>query len=178
MGGTSLSLSPSCWPFRSLSYYSLFLLPSSFPCFGLPQHIPTQLDCVPIHFIDYLPVLHCLYICLLPFSLTSSSLLSYAVSCLSSSLPDSLHLRITISCTLWKASSKIFPTILSLRAVSQGILLFNSLKSWKCAFLKFRVQILHFSWPISLRTANSPSAWSLQPRLLPTLTFQTGSWSD
>ncbi|KAK4832829.1 hypothetical protein QYF61_025817, partial [Mycteria americana] len=50
-----------------------------------------------------------------------------------SSFPDSLHLGIESSCTLWKGSLKICQLCsapLSLRAVSQGFLLTNCLKSW------------------------------------------------
>lgn len=49
---------------------------------------------------------------------------------------------------------------LSLRAVSHGVLLPDSLNSWTFASQKFRVLTLLFSWPRSLRAANSSSAWS------------------
>ena len=96
------------------------------------------------------------------------------------SLPDFLHLGIESSCALWKASLKIClchlcPTPLFLRAVSQGIPLTNSLKSWNFAFLKFRVLTWLFTWWISLRTVNSSSLWSLQPRLPPILTSPISS---
>ncbi|KAK4828014.1 hypothetical protein QYF61_022791, partial [Mycteria americana] len=79
------------------------------------------------------------------------------------SLPDFLHLGPESSCALWKASLKICQLCsapLSLRAVSQGILLTNSLKSWKFAFLKFRVLTILLACPISLRTVNSTNAAS------------------
>ncbi|KAK4828716.1 hypothetical protein QYF61_000554 [Mycteria americana] len=103
---------------------------------------------------DTCPCVHCLCISFLPFSLNSSMLFSC-------SLPDFLHLRIESSCTLWKESLKICQLCsapMSLRAVSQGVLLTNSLNSWSCAFLKFRVLTSLFACPISLRTANSTSA--------------------
>ena len=103
----------------------------------------------------------------LPFSLTR---LSHAG--LLPSLTGFLHLGIKSSCALWKVSLKICQLCsapLSLRAVSQGILLSNSLNSWKFAFLKFRVVSLLFGWLLSLRNANSTRAWSLQPRLPPVL---------
>jgi len=59
---------------------------------------------------------------------------------------------------------------LSLRAVSQGVLLTNSLKSWKLVFLKFRVLITLLAFPIFLRSVNSTNACSLQPSLPPVLT--------
>ncbi|KAK4824166.1 hypothetical protein QYF61_011293 [Mycteria americana] len=79
---------------------------------------------------------------LLPFSLTSRSQLSHAS--LLPSFPDFLHLGIESSCDLWTASLKICQLCsapLSLRAVSQGVLLTNSLKRWKFAFLKFRPRL-------------------------------------
>ena len=42
----------------------------------------------------------------------------------------------------------------------------NPLKSWKSAFLKFRVLTLFFAWPLSLRTANSTSAGNFRPHCL------------
>ncbi|KAK4817094.1 hypothetical protein QYF61_027925 [Mycteria americana] len=90
------------------------------------------------------PCFHCLYISFLPFSLTSSS------------------------CTLWKASLKICQLCsapLSLRAISQGVLLTNSFNSWKFAFLKFRVLTLLFAFPLPLRTANSTTGQELDERL-------------
>ncbi|KAK4824907.1 LOW QUALITY PROTEIN: hypothetical protein QYF61_021422 [Mycteria americana] len=86
------------------------------------------------------PCFHCLCSSLLLFILTSMSRLSHAG--LFPSLPNFLHLGTERSCTLWKASLKICQLCsapLSLRTVSQGVLLTNSLKSWKFAFLKFRV---------------------------------------
>ncbi|KAK4810863.1 hypothetical protein QYF61_008835 [Mycteria americana] len=97
----------------------------------------------------------CLCSSLLLFSLTSIH------AGLFPSLPDFLHLGIKSSCALWKASLKICQlcsTPLSLRTVSQGVPLTNSLKSWKFAFLKFRVLTILFACPISLRTANSTNA--------------------
>ncbi|KAK4815525.1 hypothetical protein QYF61_003217 [Mycteria americana] len=72
------------------------------------------------------------------------------------------------SCALWKASLKICQLCsapLSLRAVSQGVLLTNSLNSWNFAFLKFRVLTLLFTCPTSFRT----------PRLPPILTSPISS---
>lgn len=76
------------------------------------------------------PVL-CLCICFIPFTLTSSSLLSH--SGLLPSLPNFLVLRTATSCTLLKTSlciCQLHGTPLSLKAVSQGIRLTISLKSW------------------------------------------------
>ena len=60
---------------------------------------------------------------------------------------DSMELSLRI-CHLCSAP-------LSLRTVSQGVLLTNSLKIWKFAFLKFRVLTIFLTFPISLRTVNS-----------------------
>ncbi|KAK4819020.1 hypothetical protein QYF61_024136, partial [Mycteria americana] len=93
---------------------------------------------------DTCPCFHCLCISFLPFSLTRRSRLIHAG--LFPSFPDFLHLGIKSSCALWKASLKICQLCsapLSLRAVSQGVLLTNSLMSWKFAFLRFRDCELH-----------------------------------
>ncbi|KAK4821329.1 hypothetical protein QYF61_018234 [Mycteria americana] len=85
------------------------------------------------------PCFHCLCISFLPFSLTSRFQLSH--DGLLPSFPDFLHPGIKSSCTLWKVSLKICQLCsapLSLRAVSQGVLLTNFLNSWQFAFLKFR----------------------------------------
>ncbi|KAK4833105.1 LOW QUALITY PROTEIN: hypothetical protein QYF61_027771 [Mycteria americana] len=77
------------------------------------------------------------------------------------SLPDFLHLGAESSCALWNTSLKICQLCsapLSLRTVSQRVLLTNSLKSWKFAFLKFRVLTILLACPISLRTVNSTNA--------------------
>lgn len=61
--------------------------------------------------------------------------------------PDFLHLMIKSSCTVWKAILKICQLCsvpLSLREVSQGVLLTNSLYGWSSGFLKFRVLTLVF----------------------------------
>ncbi|KAK4828851.1 hypothetical protein QYF61_000908, partial [Mycteria americana] len=90
------------------------------------------------------PCFHCLRSSLLLFTLTSRSRLSHAG--LFPSLPDFLHLGTESSCALWKASLKtcqLCSPPLSLRTISQGVLLTNSLKSWKFAFLKFRDCELH-----------------------------------
>ncbi|KAK4817048.1 hypothetical protein QYF61_026356 [Mycteria americana] len=107
------------------------------------------------------PCFHCLGSSLLLFSLTSMLQLSHAG--LFPSFPDFLHLGTESSCTLWKASLKICRLCsapLSLRTISQGVLLTNSLKSWKFAFLKFRVLTIILTCPISLRTVNSTNAAS------------------
>ncbi|KAK4829866.1 hypothetical protein QYF61_007258 [Mycteria americana] len=62
--------------------------------------------------------------------------------------PSCPLMGIDTSCALWKASSKICQLCsapFSPRAVSQGVLLTNSLKSWNFAFLKFRVLTLLFA---------------------------------
>ena len=77
---------------------------------------------------------HCLCISFLLFSLSSRSLLCYAG--LLPSFLHFLHLGTESSWALWKASLKICQLCSapsSLRAVSQGVLLTNSLKSWKFA---------------------------------------------
>ncbi|KAK4815575.1 LOW QUALITY PROTEIN: hypothetical protein QYF61_004092 [Mycteria americana] len=117
------------------------------------------------------PCFHCLCSSLLLFSLTSMSRFSHAS--LFPSLPDFLHLGTESSCALWKASLKICQLCsapLSPRTISQGVLLTNSLKSWKFAFLKFKVLTIFLTCPISLRTVNATNARSLQPRLPPALT--------
>ncbi|KAK4817028.1 hypothetical protein QYF61_026034 [Mycteria americana] len=104
---------------------------------------------------DTCPCFHCLCISFLPFTLTRSRLIHAG---LLPSFPDFLHLGIKSSCALWKTSLKIcqlYSAPLSPRAVSQGALLTNSLKSKKFAFLKFRVLTLLFAYPICLRTVNS-----------------------
>ncbi|KAK4828977.1 hypothetical protein QYF61_001633 [Mycteria americana] len=109
------------------------------------------------------PCFHCLCSSLLLFSLTSMSRLSHAS--LFPSLPDFLHLGTESSCALWKASLKICQLCsapLSLRTISQGVLLTNSLNSWKFAFLKFRVLTIVLACPISLRTATVETDRSLR----------------
>ncbi|KAK4824409.1 hypothetical protein QYF61_014720 [Mycteria americana] len=104
---------------------------------------------------DTCPCFHCLCISFSPFSLTSGSRLSHAGFL--PSFPDFLCQGIESFCTLWKASLKICQLCsapLSLRAVSQGVLLTNSLNSWNFAVLKFKVLTLLFTRSISLRTAN------------------------
>jgi len=66
--------------------------------------------------------------------------------------------------------SQLCSAPLSLRTISQGVLLTNSLKSWKFAFLKFSVLTILLTFPIFLRTVNSTNARSLQLRLPPSLT--------
>ena len=117
---------------------------------------------------DTCPCFHQLYISFLvwPACLDSAVLVL-------PSFPDFSHLGIKNSCILWKASLKIcqlYSAPLSLRAVSQGVLLTNSFKSCNFAFLKFRDLTSLFAWPISLGSANSTSVWSLLPRLPPVLT--------
>jgi len=76
---------------------------------------------------DTCPCFHCLCSSLLPFSLTSKSRLSH--DGLLPSLHDFLHPGTKSSCALWKASLKICQlcsTALSLRTVSQGVLMTNS----------------------------------------------------
>ena len=76
-------------------------------------------------------------------SLTNRSQLSH--TSLLPSLPDFPHLDLESSCALRKASLKICQlcsTPLSWRTDSQGVLLTNSLKSWKMAFLKLSFPIL------------------------------------
>ena len=137
------------------------------PHHGFPDPIPTQPGSVSILFC---PCSHHLCSSFLPSTFTSKSWLSNGV--LFPSLPDFLLLGIKSSCALWKPSLKmcqLCSTPLSLRAVSLGFLLVNSLKSWNYAFLKFRVLTLLFAWPLSLRSVNTTSTWSLQPRLTPIL---------
>ncbi|KAK4830334.1 LOW QUALITY PROTEIN: hypothetical protein QYF61_010098 [Mycteria americana] len=101
------------------------------------------------------PCFHCLCSSLLLFSLTSIHARLFP------SLPDFLHLGTESSCTLWKASLKICQLCsasLSVRTISQGVLLTNSLKSWNFAFLKFRVLTVLLACPLSLRTVNSTNA--------------------
>jgi len=117
------------------------------------------------------PCFHCLCSSFFFLSMTSISCLSHAG--LFPSLPDFLHLGIESSCSLWNTSLKtceLCSVPLSLRTVSQGVLLTISLKSWKFALLKFRVLTMLFVILISLSSVSSTSAWSLQPRLPPILT--------
>ncbi|KAK4831119.1 LOW QUALITY PROTEIN: hypothetical protein QYF61_015422 [Mycteria americana] len=86
---------------------------------------------------DTCPCFHCLCISFLLFSLTSTSQLSHAAS-----------LKI---CQLCSAP-------LSLRTISQRVLLTNYLKSWKFAFLKFRVLTILLACPILFRIVNSTRA--------------------
>ncbi|KAK4831174.1 LOW QUALITY PROTEIN: hypothetical protein QYF61_015644 [Mycteria americana] len=105
---------------------------------------------------DTCPCFHCLCSCLLLFSLTSRSRLSRAG--LLPSFPDFLHLGTESSCPLWKASLRICQLCsvpLSLRTISQGVLLTNSLKSWKFAFLKFRDCELHQCMITAAQTASN-----------------------
>ncbi|KAK4832887.1 hypothetical protein QYF61_026437, partial [Mycteria americana] len=110
--------------FASVAKFSSFL--------GLPDPIPTNWAASLYSSQVTCPCLHCLCSSLLPFSLTNRSQLSHAG--LLPSLPDFLHLGTESSCALWKASLKICQLCsapLSLRTISQGVLLTNSLKSWK-----------------------------------------------
>lgn len=109
---------------------------------------------------------HGLCICFFVLGLTNSFLFSHA-----NLLPFfyDIFLLIASSHTLWKTSLKICQfcsTPLSLRAVTQGILLNISLKSWNFAFVKFA----YFSQPSSLRAMNSPKSGSRQPGLPPNIT--------
>jgi len=134
------------------------------------------LDEVMVFHIAKCRVFHCLCSSLFFLSLTSISCLGHAG--LFPSLPDFLHLGIESSCALWNTSLKtcqLCSVPLSLRTVSQGVLLTISLKSWKFALLKFRVLTMLFVIPISLSSISSTSAWSLQPRLPPILTSPTSS---
>ncbi|KAK4829838.1 hypothetical protein QYF61_006848, partial [Mycteria americana] len=59
--------------------------------------------------------------------------------------------KIKSSCALWKESLKICQLCsapLSLRTVSQGVLLTNYLKSWKFVFLKFRPRLPPILMPL------------------------------
>ena len=91
------------------------------------------------------PCFHCLCSALF-LSLTSISCLGHA--CLFPSLPDSLHLGIESSGALWNISLKtcqLCSVPLSLRTVSQGVLLTISLKSWKFALLcSYALHYSHF----------------------------------
>ncbi|KAK4812272.1 LOW QUALITY PROTEIN: hypothetical protein QYF61_012947, partial [Mycteria americana] len=78
------------------------------------------------------PCFHCLCSSLLLSSLTSIH------AGLFPSLPDFLHLGTESSCTFWKASLKICQLCfapLSLRTISQGVILTNSLKSCSTSLL-------------------------------------------
>ena len=99
---------------------------------------------------------HCLCIFFLLSRLTGRSRLSHAG--LLPSFPDLLHLGMEASCAPRKASLNICQlssALLSMKTVSHGVLLTHSLKSWKLAFLKFSILILHFDCLISLRSVNS-----------------------
>ena len=69
----------------------------------------------------------------------------------------------------------LYQVPMSLRAVSQGLSLTNSLNSCKFAFLKFRVLTLLFAWLVTFKTADSTRAWSLPPMLPPNLMSQISS---
>lgn len=123
-----------------------------------------------LNFIYTLPRLWVLVstvrICFSSISLTSNSLVSQAS--LLPSLPNFFLLEIASSCAQWKTSLKICQLCsapLSLRAVSQGILLNISLKSWKSAFLKFRGLTLLLTWFTFFRTRVSDSLRHLPPSL-------------
>ncbi|KAK4822109.1 hypothetical protein QYF61_010037 [Mycteria americana] len=124
---------------------------------------------------DTCPSFHCLCISFLPFSLTSRSQLIHTGPL--PSFPDFLHLGIESSCTLWKASLKICQLCsapLSLRAVSQGVLLTNSLKSWKFAFLKFKPRLLAIlTSPISSLALVTNRSSIASPLIIKNSTFAT-----
>lgn len=111
-----------------------------------------------------------LWISFLPFSLTKKSQLNHAG--LLPSFPDFLQLGIAVSCALWEAflrSCQLWSAPFSLRTVSQGSILTNSLKSWNFAFLKFRILtpcLTHIPQECKLL---STGLWSLQHRLTPVL---------
>lgn len=93
------------------------------------------------------PYIPCLCIFFFPCSLTIRS----GVICadILSSFPDFLHVGIESSCTLWKAFLKIcqlWSAPSSLKTVFQGILLNNSLNSWKVAFLNWVKVWAFLSW--------------------------------
>ncbi|XP_042685243.1 ras GTPase-activating protein 1-like isoform X1 [Centrocercus urophasianus] len=84
------------------------------------------------------------------------------------------------SCALKKAALKICQLCsapLPMRTVYQGVLLTNSLKSWKLAFLKFSFLILLFTCFMSLQRMNSTIAWSPQPRQPPILMTPISSFT-
>ncbi|KAK4811032.1 hypothetical protein QYF61_015736 [Mycteria americana] len=98
---------------------------------GLPDPIPTQPGSIPILFPAYLSLLP------LPFD---QQVLTHPCILLPS-FPDFLHLGIESSCSPSLKICQFCSAPLSLRAVSQGVLLTNSLNSWKFAFLKFRPRL-------------------------------------
>lgn len=121
-----------------------------------PQLYTTRLDLYTLSQVTCLIFL-CLCICFLPFSLTRWSLLSHA-----GLLPELLLLEIASSCVQWKTSlmiCQLCSTRLSLRAVSQGIPLTSSPKSWKSALLKFSSPTLLLTWSIF-------NVWSLPSVLM------------
>ena len=134
---------------RSPSCYSLHPLPSSAPAAPWPswphpytteQH-PCTLPSIPVPASSACAVPSCPLVW--PAGLDSAM----PVSCLP--LLIFLHLGVQSSCALWKESLKICQlrsAPMSLRTISQGVLLTNSLKSWKFACLKFRVLTLLFTW--------------------------------
>lgn len=63
---------------------------------------------------------------------------------------------------------KLKPALFSLKTVSHRVLLTNSFEELKYCFFKIQGTFF-FTWPITLRTANSISEQSLQPRLLSVL---------
>ena len=88
-------------------------------------------------------------------------------------LPAFLFRGTESSCALRKASlksSQLSLTSLSLRTASHGILANNSLNSLKFTLPKYRVLTPLFARPTWLKITNLTWAWSLQPRLPPTLT--------
>lgn len=75
---------------------------------------------------------------------------SVLVSCLPFLISYTRGLR---ALALYGKCLKVVPALFcSLKDVSQGIILLNSLKSWKFGFLKFRILTLVFAWPLGLQT--------------------------
>lgn len=107
----------------------------------------------------------------LPISLTSRPSLSF--TSLLPSFLGFLQINIKGSCTLWKTSLRLCQFCsapLSQRAVSQRVLLTDSVNGWNYAFVKFWILTLFFIWSVSLRTESSNSAWILQLRPPPVMT--------
>lgn len=153
---------------RSLSCYSLFLLPGSVP--ALPQPIPQKLNFIFAAFPGLLSKLQLfLCICFFPFSLTERTLLSHAGS-LAFLAQFLVHGESALGCC-GRFPYRSPSTVPLPCPWGQCPRESHSLSPWRSGILlpvqgaDFRPYLSHM-----LRIAGSSTAWSLQPSTPPILT--------
>ena len=169
----------SSWhTYTNSSYYSLYLLPSSAPADPWPSwHGPYTTRQHP-YTHHRIPVLastaYAFTSCALvwPAGLDSSMPASYCLFLISYTWA-SRALALYGKCPERSASSVLLPCPWG--QFPRGSTLTNSFKSWKLAFLKFRVFTLLFACPLFLKTKKFTHPWSLHPRLPSILTSLVSS---